>query len=61
VLKECKRVFNLYFENSHVEFDRRQANETAHTLARVATSIADSNIFIDVPTCINDIIMNEML
>jgi ribonuclease HI len=61
VLKECKRVFNLYFENSHVEFDRRQSNEAAHTLARVATSIASSNIFIDVPTCINDIIMNEML
>jgi hypothetical protein len=23
VLKECKRAFNLYFENSHVKFDKR--------------------------------------
>jgi hypothetical protein len=26
--------------------------EAAHTLARLATSLASSNIFIDVPTCL---------
>jgi hypothetical protein len=61
MLKECKRMFNLYFENFHVEYDMRQTNEAAHTLARVAISMASSNIFIDVPTCINHIIMNEMI
>jgi ribonuclease HI len=61
VLNECIRRFKSYFENSHVEFNRRQANEVAHALARVAPSIARSHIFIDVPTCISHLIMNEML
>jgi hypothetical protein len=46
VLNECIR--KSYFENSRVEFNRRQANEVAHALARVAPSIARSHIFIDV-------------
>ncbi|XP_045821752.1 uncharacterized protein LOC123914595 [Trifolium pratense] len=61
VVEECKRLFSLYFENSRVEFTKRQANEVAHALARVAPSLASSNIFIDVPTCIRDLVMNEML
>jgi ribonuclease HI len=61
VLKECKSRFNLYFQNSSVEFNRRQANAVAHALARVALSLASSNIFVDVPTCIQYLVMNEML
>jgi hypothetical protein len=61
VLKECKFVFHLYSENSHIEFDRGQTNETAHTLAMIVTSIASSNIFIEMSTCINHIIMNEII
>ncbi|CAJ2663088.1 unnamed protein product [Trifolium pratense] len=61
VLNECIRRFKSYFENSRVEFNRRQANEVAHALARVAPSIARSHVFIDVPTCISHLIMNEML
>jgi ribonuclease HI len=61
VLKECKSRFNLYFQNSSVEFNRRQANAVAHALARVAPSLASSNIFVDVPTCIQYLVMNEML
>ncbi|CAJ2637916.1 unnamed protein product [Trifolium pratense] len=61
IIGECKRYFSLFFTNSLVEFNRRQANEVAHALARVATSLASSNIFTDVPTCISQLIMNEML
>jgi hypothetical protein len=53
-------MFNTHFRNSRVEFIRRQANEVAHVLVREATSLASFHIFIDVPLCIRDIIMNEM-
>ena len=33
IVEDCQRSCNLYFENSKVEFSRRQANEVAHTLA----------------------------
>jgi hypothetical protein len=61
VLSECKRILSLYFENSYVEFNRRQTNEVVHALARVATFIASSHVFIDVPTCTAYLIINEML
>jgi hypothetical protein len=49
------------FVNSDVKFIRRQANEVAHKLARVALSLASFHIFSDIPTCIYDIIIiNEM-
>ncbi|PNX88832.1 cytochrome p450, partial [Trifolium pratense] len=60
LLEECKRLFSLYLENSCIEFTKRQANEVAHALAMVSPSLASSNIFIDVPTCIPDLVMNEM-
>lgn len=40
LLDECMRCFNLLFENSKVEFSRRQTNEVAHNLAREATFLA---------------------
>ncbi|GAU35225.1 hypothetical protein TSUD_205010 [Trifolium subterraneum] len=60
IIKDCRTMFNTHFRNSRVEFIRRQANEVAHVLAREATSLASFHIFIDVPLCIRDIIMNEM-
>jgi len=48
-------------ENSHVEFIRRQANAVAHELAKASTSLTSFRIFDDVPTCIHDLIFNEML
>jgi len=48
-------------ENSHVEFIRRQANSVAHELAKASTSLTNFHIFNDVPTCIHDLIFNEML
>jgi ribonuclease HI len=61
VIRDCQRLHNSFFTNSRVEFIRRQANEVAHALARVATSLASFHIFIEIPTCIQHIIINEML
>jgi len=33
IVEECRRSCNLYFENSKVEFNRRQASEVVHILA----------------------------
>jgi hypothetical protein len=61
IIRDCKHVFNSYFTNSHVEFIRRQANGVAHNLAKVAPSLASFCIHTDIPTCIQDLIINEML
>jgi ribonuclease HI len=52
VLKECKHLFSLYFENSRVEYIKRQMNEVVHALTRIIPSLTSFNIFVDVPTCI---------
>lgn len=36
IVDECKRCCNVYFENSKVEFSRRQVSEVPHTLVREA-------------------------
>jgi hypothetical protein len=61
VLSTARRLFTTFFTNSRVEFNRRQANEVAHALARVAPFSASPTIYIDVPHCIEQLIINEML
>jgi hypothetical protein len=61
VLSTARSLFSSSFTNSRVEFNRRQANEVAHVLARVAPFSASPTIYIDVPHCIEQIIINEML
>ena len=56
-----RSLFTLSFTNSRVEFNKQQANEVAHALARVAHFSASPTIYIDVPHCIEQIIINEML
>jgi ribonuclease HI len=59
ILSDCRLILATSL-NSHVKFIRRQANEVAHILARVATSLASFHNFIDIPTCMYNIIINEM-
>ena len=59
IIKDCVRVYNTYFRNSRIKFITRQANEVAHVLTRVATSLASFHHFIDVPICIGNIFNNE--
>jgi len=58
-MDECRKNCNYWFENSKVEFSRRQANVAAHTLAREAISLASPHVFDDVPFCISTLIFNE--
>jgi hypothetical protein len=61
VMADARRLFSSSFTNSQVEFNRRQANEVAHVLARVAPFSASPTIYIDAPHCIKQIIVNDML
>jgi ribonuclease HI len=61
IIKDCKNVFHSYFTNSRVEFIRRQANEVAHCLAKAAPCLASFHVFTDIPTCIQNLIINKML
>lgn len=49
---------NLHLKNSHVEFIRRQSNKVAYELAKTTTSLPN---FREIPTCINNLIVNKML
>ena len=59
IMYACKQLFEINFQNSHVEFNRRQANGIAHELARVAPSHASSHVYDNVRSCISSLIDNE--
>jgi len=61
IITSCRSLFRNFFSNSRVEFVRRQSNEVAHALAREAMSLASPAIYYDIPTCIETLIINEML
>jgi len=61
IMGSNRHYCSLCLPNSHVEFSRRQANGVAHKLAKAAISESSFRIFDHVPTCINDLISNEML
>ena len=60
IISNCKTLFSQFYENSCVEFVRRQANEVAHSLAKAALSSASSQILVTIPNCIEHILFNEM-
>jgi len=49
------------FNNSRVEFGRRQANVVAHTLAGETTFLASPIVYFHIPFCVETLIINEML
>jgi len=59
IIDKCKRCCFSCFENSKVEFRRRQANDVAHTLAREVTFLSSPHVFNDVPLCIETLTINE--
>ncbi|KAK2362141.1 hypothetical protein QL285_087230 [Trifolium repens] len=61
ILNQCKLMFSNFYSNSSVEFVRRQANEVAHNLAKAATLSTSFQILVDVPNCIEHLLINEML
>ena len=60
IIEDCRRCCQAHFPNSKVEFNRRQANEVPHTLARDATFLASPHVNV-VPSCISTLISNEKL
>jgi len=60
VIASCKALFSTFFTNSRVEFTRRQANPSAHVLAVEATFLTNPIIYYHIPSCINNIIIDEM-
>jgi ribonuclease HI len=61
IIEHCKSLCSNFYENSRVEFVRRQANEVAHNLAKAALLSASFQILVEIPYCIEHILMNEML
>ena len=52
IITACKQLLDDRFQNSHVEFNKRQANRVAHPLAQTALSNPRPHIIDDVSTCI---------
>jgi len=60
IIDNCRALFTQFYVNSSVEFMRRQANETTHTLAKEATLLASFYILIEISNCIEHILINEV-
>ena len=60
IITACKQLLEDRFQNSHVEFNRRQANRVAHELTQATLSNPSPHIIDEVPTCIWHILPNEM-
>jgi len=60
IITACKQLLVDKFQNSHVEFNRRQANRVTHELAQAALSNPNPHIINDVLTCIWHILDNKM-
>jgi len=60
IITACKQLLVDRFQNSHIEFNRRQTNRVAHELAQAALSNPNPYIIDDVSTYIWHILANEM-
>jgi len=49
IINECKSVFSQFYENSSVEFVRRQTNEVAHKLAKTPLLSASFQLLVEPP------------
>jgi len=61
IIQNCKTLFRHYYENSTVEFVRRQANEVAHKLVKAALLSTSLQVLFEIPDCIENTLINEML
>lgn len=61
IVSDCVDFFSTRFNNSSAEFIRRQANEVAHNITKAATSLASFQILVEIPSCIEHVLINELL
>ena len=59
IIDICRALFGHIYENSNVEFRRRQANEVCPELAKAVTLSASLQILVDVANCIEHILSND--
>lgn len=59
IVDHCKSLISS-FTNFSTKLIRKQANKVAHSLARAAVLYASSQCFHIAPSCIADIILNEL-
>lgn len=60
IISHCKSLCINFYENSSVGFVRRQANKAAHMLAKAALLLASFQICVEIPDCIDHMLINEM-
>jgi len=60
IINGCRRLIACDLPNFDVKFIKREANKVDHSLARDAPCYASFRIFIRIPSCISDLIMNEL-
>jgi hypothetical protein len=58
IISVCRRLLVNSFQNSYVEFNRRQMNEVAYELAQAAPF--NPHVIDDVPSCIWHILANKI-
>ena len=61
IINNCKIMFNHLYENSSIEFVRRQTNGVAHELVKAATLSVSFHILVTPPHSIEHILINEIL
>ena len=61
IMDSTIQLCSSHLTNSQLEFIRSQVNEVTHKLAKATTSLPSFYIFDESPTCITDMINNEMI
>jgi len=60
IINDCRHMLATDLANSDLNFIRRQANGAAHSLAKEGSSNPSFHIYYNIPSCISDILINEM-
>ena len=60
IMSARKQLLVNRFQNSHVEFNKRQANGVTHELAQTTLSNPSPHVIDDLPLCILPNLANEM-
>ena len=60
IINDCRHMLAIDLTNLDLKFIRRQANGAAHSLAKEAPSNPSFHIYSNIPSCISDILFNEM-
>jgi hypothetical protein len=61
IIINCISCFSNFYNNTSVEFIQIQPNGVAHNLAKVDLFPASPQVSVDIPQCIEHILLNEML